>query len=66
MLLIVGWGQEPRRTRGGWDTGDERRKGRKWERNSKRQAFVICCCSHPVNEMNTTTFLDFHSSFSTA
>ena len=71
MLLIVGWGQEPRRTRGERDTGDGGRKGRKWdiynsrkwERNSKRQAFIICCCLHPIKEMNAT-FLDFHSTFS--
>ena len=31
MLLIVGWGQEPRRTRGERDTGDGGRKGRKWD-----------------------------------
>ena len=63
MLLIVGWGQEPRRTRGERDTGDGGRKGRKWERNSKRQAFIICCCLDPIKEMNAT-FLDFHSTFS--
>ena len=37
MLLIVGWGQEPRGTRRGRDTGDGRRKGRKWDLYNSRK-----------------------------
>ena len=40
--------------------------GGKRDRNSKRQAFVICYCLHPVKETNPTTFLDFHLTFSEA
>ena len=44
--------------------GDGRRKGGKRdlydggkrERSSKRQAFVICYCLHPIKETNPTTF----------
>ena len=46
--------------------GDGRRKGGKRERISKRQAFVICYCLHPVKETNPATFLDFHLTFSEA
>ena len=68
-------GREPGRTVGGREGyGDKRRKGGKRdlydggkrERNSKRQAFVICYCLHPVKETNPTTFLDFHLTFSEA
>ena len=69
-----GTGGEPGRTGGRRGMGDGRRKGGKWdlydggkrERNSKRQAFVICYCLHPVKEMDPTTFLDFHLTFSKA
>ena len=67
-------GREPGRTVGGRGTGDGRTKGGrrdlydggKRERNSKRQAFVICYCLLPVKETNPTTFLDFHLTFSEA
>ena len=67
-------GREPGRTGGGRGTGDGRRKGGrrdlydggKRERNSKRQAFVICYCLLPAKETNPTTFLDFHLTFSEA
>ena len=67
-------GREPGRTGGGRGTGDGRRKGGKRdlydggkrERNSKRQAFVICYCLHPVKGTNPTTFLDSHLTFSEA
>ena len=59
-------GREPGRTGGRRGTEDGRRKGGKRdlydggkrERNSKRQAFVICYCLHPVKETNPTTLLD--------
>ena len=57
---------------GAWENrgegyGDRRRKGGKWERNSKRQALVIYhCLSYPVKETNSTMFLDFHLMFSQA
>ena len=65
-------GREPGRTGGGRGTGDGRKKGGKQdlydggkpERNSKRQAFVICYCLHPDKETKPTTFLDFHLTFS--
>ena len=67
-------GAGARENRSGRGTGDGRRKGGrrdlydggKRERNSKRQAFVICYCLLPVKEMNTRTFLDFHLTFSEA
>ena len=67
-------GRESGRTGGGRGTGDERRKGGRWdlydggkrERNSKSQAFFICYCLLPVKETNPTTFLDFHLTFSEA
>ena len=61
-----GRGRETGRTGGGRGTGDGRGKGGKRERNSKRQAFVICYCLHLVKETDPTTFLDFHLSFSEA
>ena len=72
FLCHICRGREPGRTGGGRGTGDGRRKGGKRdlydggkrERNSKRQAFVICYCLHPVKETNPTTFLDFHLTFS--
>ena len=72
IYAIFAGGREPGRTGGGRGTGDGRRKGGKRdlydggkrERNSKRQAFVICYCLHPVKETNPTTFLDFHLTFS--
>ena len=75
FYAIFAGGAEPGRTGGGrGGTGDGRRKGGKRdfydggkrERNSKRQAFVICYCLHPVKETNPTTFLDFHLTFSEA
>ena len=67
-------GRKLGRTGGGRDTGDGRKKGGKRdlydggkrERNSKRQAFVICYCLHLVKETKPTTFLDFHLTFSEA
>ena len=64
--------REPGRTGGGGGTGDGRKKGGKQDlydggkrdRNLKRQAFNICYCLHLVKEMNPTTFLDFHLTFS--
>ena len=74
FYAIFAGGREPGRTGGGRGTGDGRRKGGKRdlydggkrERNSKRQAFVICYCLQPVKETNPTTFLDFHLTFSEA
>ena len=68
----TGW--DPGRTGGERGTGGGRRKGGrrdlydgvKRERNSKRQAFVICYFLLPVKETNPTTFLDFHLTFSEA
>ena len=73
VLSTLSWG-EPGRTGGGRGTANGRRKGGKQdpcdsgerERNSKRQAFVICYCLHPVKETNPKTFLDFHLTFSEA
>ena len=74
FYAIFAGGREPGRTGGGRGTGDGRRKGGKrdlydggkQERNSERQAFVICYCLQPVKETNPTTFLDFHLTFSEA
>ena len=63
--LIWGGGLE-NRGREGYGRREKRDlyDGGKRERNSKRQAFVICYCLHPVKETNPTTFLDFHLTFS--
>ena len=49
----------------GGGTGGGRGTGER-EKNLKRQAFGICYCLHPVKETNSTTFLDFHLTFSEA
>ena len=48
--------------RGRESMGDRRKKGGKGERNSKRQAFVICYClsSSPRNEPNNVSRLPFN------
>ena len=40
--------------------------GGKQKRNSKRQLSLFVTAYHPVKEMNPTTFLDFHLTFSKA
>ena len=77
ILFIKGGGQgggEPRRTGDGRGMRDRKRKGGKWDlygggkqkRNSKRQLSLFVTAYHPVKEMNPTTFLDFHLTFSKA
>ena len=69
-----GAGGEPRRTGDGRGMRDRKRKGGKWDlydggkqkRNSKRQLSLFVTAYHPVKEMNPTTFLDFHLTFSKA
>ena len=55
-------GAGARENRGREGTGDRRKKGGKGQRNSKRQAFVICYClaSSPRNEPNNISRLLFN------
>ena len=61
-----GGGAGARENMGRKGYGRREKKGREAREKFKKASFRYCYCLHPVKETNTTTFLDFHLTFSEA